>query len=149
VAVERTVFYRERAAGMHSAFPYAFGQLRCCPPEDQFVTLIMLLVLALFLGGRDIHILIGFSVLGCNRAPIYALVQASIYGVIVYAMIGFEWTAAKFFWYLFFMYFTLLYFTFYGMVGVGLTPNYQIASIVSTYSTTSGTSSQGSLSLAL
>jgi hypothetical protein len=26
VAVERTVFYRERAAGMYSAIPYAFGQ---------------------------------------------------------------------------------------------------------------------------
>jgi len=26
VAVERTVFYRERAAGMYSAFPYAFAQ---------------------------------------------------------------------------------------------------------------------------
>jgi hypothetical protein len=47
-------------------------------------------------------------------------------------MIGFEWTAAKFFWYLFFMYFTLLYFTYYGMMCVGLTPNYNIASIVST-----------------
>jgi hypothetical protein len=46
-------------------------------------------------------------------------------------MIGFEWTAAKFFWYLFFGYFTLLYFTFYGMMTVGLTPNYHIASIVS------------------
>lgn len=46
-------------------------------------------------------------------------------------MIGFEWTAAKFFWYMFFMYFTLLYFTFYGMMAVGLTPNHNIASIVS------------------
>lgn len=27
VVVERTVFYRERAAGMYSAFPYAFGQV--------------------------------------------------------------------------------------------------------------------------
>lgn len=27
VAVERTVFYRERAAGMYSALPYAFGQV--------------------------------------------------------------------------------------------------------------------------
>ncbi|KAL3825795.1 hypothetical protein ACJIZ3_021824 [Penstemon smallii] len=27
VSVERTVFYRERAAGMYSAFPYAFGQV--------------------------------------------------------------------------------------------------------------------------
>jgi ABC-type multidrug transport system permease subunit len=61
----------------------------------------------------------------------YTLVQATVYGVIVYSMIGFEWTAPKFFWYLFFMYFTLLYFTFYGMMAVGLTPNYHIASIVS------------------
>ncbi|GJN18417.1 hypothetical protein PR202_gb05578 [Eleusine coracana subsp. coracana] len=93
VAVERTVFYRERAAGMYSAFPYAFGQVVIELP--------------------------------------YALVQATIYGVIVYSMIGFEWTAAKFLWYLFFGYFTLLYFTFYGMMAVGMTPNYHIASIVS------------------
>jgi ABC-2 type transporter len=51
--------------------------------------------------------------------------------VIVYAMIGFEWTAAKFFWYLFFSYFTMLYFTYYGMMSVGLTPNYDVAAIVS------------------
>jgi hypothetical protein len=93
VAVERTVFYRERAAGMYSAFPYAFGQVVIELP--------------------------------------YALAQDILYGVIVYSMIGFEWTAAKFFWYLFFGYFTLLYFTFYGMMAVGLTPNYHIASIVS------------------
>ncbi|KAL6615559.1 hypothetical protein ACP70R_037829 [Stipagrostis hirtigluma subsp. patula] len=93
VAVERTVFYRERAAGMYSALPYAFGQVVIELP--------------------------------------YALVQAILYSVIVYSMIGFEWTAAKFFWYLFFGYFTLLYFTFYGMMAVGLTPNYHIAAIVS------------------
>jgi hypothetical protein len=46
-------------------------------------------------------------------------------------MIGFEWTAPKFFWYLFFMYFTLLYFSFYGMMVVGLTPHHHISSIVS------------------
>ena len=28
VAVERTVFYRERAAGMYSSMPYAFGQVK-------------------------------------------------------------------------------------------------------------------------
>ncbi|KAL5226571.1 hypothetical protein ABZP36_014836 [Zizania latifolia] len=93
VAVERTVFYRERAAGMYSAFPYAFGQVVIELP--------------------------------------YTLAQATLYGIIVYAMIAFEWTAAKFFWYLFFMYFTLLYFTYYGMMAVGITPNYHIASIVS------------------
>ncbi|KAK3416807.1 hypothetical protein EUGRSUZ_H02568 [Eucalyptus grandis] len=51
--------------------------------------------------------------------------------VIVYAMIGFKWTVAKFFWYLFFMFFTLLYFTYYGMMAVGMTPNHHIASIIS------------------
>ncbi|XP_061982097.1 pleiotropic drug resistance protein 1-like isoform X5 [Populus nigra] len=94
VAVERTVFYRERAAGMYSALPYAFAQALIELP--------------------------------------YVFVQAAVYGVIVYAMIGFEWTAAKFFWYLFFMYFTLLYFTFYGMMAVAVTPNHHIAAIVST-----------------
>ncbi|XAR69345.1 Xenobiotic-transporting ATPase [Bertholletia excelsa] len=95
VAIERTVFYRERAAGMYSALPYAFGQ-----------------------------------VIVVIEVP-YILVQTLIYGVIVYALIGFEWTATKFFWYLFFMYFTLLYFTFYGMMAVAVTPNHNIASIVS------------------
>ncbi|KAJ6428300.1 hypothetical protein OIU84_023678 [Salix udensis] len=93
VAVERTVFYRERAAGMYSALPYAFAQVLIELP--------------------------------------YVFVQAAVYGIIVYAMIGFEWTVAKFFWYLFFMYFTLLYFTFYGMMTVAMTPNHHIASIVS------------------
>ncbi|KAA3470541.1 pleiotropic drug resistance protein 1-like [Gossypium australe] len=93
VAVERTVFYRERATGMYSALPYAFGQVVIELP--------------------------------------YVLVQTAIYGVIVYAMIGFQWTAAKFFWYLFFMYFTFLYFTFYGMMAVAVSPNHNIAAIVS------------------
>ncbi|CAN4128178.1 unnamed protein product [Withania somnifera] len=93
VAIERAVFYRERAAGMYSALPYAFGQV--------------MIELA------------------------YLLIQTIIYGVIVYAMIGFEWTVAKFFWYLFFMYFTLLYFTLYGMMTVAVTPNHSIAAIIS------------------
>ncbi|KAJ9692524.1 hypothetical protein PVL29_011532 [Vitis rotundifolia] len=92
VSVERTVFYRERAAGMYSAMPYAFAQALVEIP--------------------------------------YIFAQAAVYGVIVYAMIGFEWTAAKFFWYLFFMFFTLLYFTFYGMMAVAATPNQHIAAIV-------------------
>eukprot|EP00257_Ricinus_communis_P024854 XP_025012268.1 pleiotropic drug resistance protein 1 isoform X5 [Ricinus communis] len=93
VAIERTVFYRERAAGMYSALAYAFGQVMIEVP--------------------------------------YILIQTIIYGVIVYAMVGFEWTISKFFWYLFFMYFTLLYFTFYGMMNVAITPNHNIAAIVS------------------
>src|ERR1044072_9383602 len=60
----------------------------------------------------------------------YVFFQAVTYSLIVYAMVGFEWTAEKYFWYLFFMYFTLLYFTFYGMMGVAVTPNHHVASIV-------------------
>ncbi|KAL2544743.1 ABC transporter G family member 40 [Forsythia ovata] len=75
VAIERTVFYRERAAGMYYALPYAFGKVVIELP--------------------------------------YLFIQTLIYGVIVYAMIGFDWTVTKFFWYLFFMHFTLLYFTFH------------------------------------
>ncbi|RYQ94579.1 hypothetical protein Ahy_B08g089516 isoform B [Arachis hypogaea] len=93
VAIERTVFYREKAAGMYSALPYAFGQVAIEIP--------------------------------------YILLQTLVYGVIVYAMIGFEWTAMKFFWYLFFMFFTFLYFTLYGMMAVGATPDHHVAGIVS------------------
>lgn len=95
VAIERTVFYRERAAGMYSALPYALA-----------------------------HVIVELP---------YILSQAVVYGVIFYAMVGFERSATKFFWYLFFMYFTLLYFTFYGMMLVGLTPNYLIAFVTSTF----------------
>ncbi|KAG8056465.1 hypothetical protein GUJ93_ZPchr0002g23043 [Zizania palustris] len=94
VAVERTVFYRERAAHMYSPLPYALGQVAIELP--------------------------------------YIFVQTLIYGVLVYAMIGYEWTAAKFIWYLFFMYFTLSYFTFYGMMAVGLSPNYSMSAVIST-----------------
>ncbi|XP_061343431.1 pleiotropic drug resistance protein 1-like isoform X2 [Gastrolobium bilobum] len=93
VAVERTVYYRERAAGMYSALPYAFAQVLIELP--------------------------------------YALVQTVVYGIIIYGMIGFEWTVAKFFWYIFFVYFTFLYFTLYGMMSVALTPNQHISFVIS------------------
>ncbi|CAH1425586.1 unnamed protein product [Lactuca virosa] len=93
VAVERTVFYREKAAGMYSPLSYAFAQVLVELP--------------------------------------YVFVQTLVYGVLVYAMIGFQWTFAKFFWYLFFMYLSLLYMTFYGMMAVAMTPSPTIAAIVS------------------
>ncbi len=62
----------------------------------------------------------------------YVLIQSLIYGTIVYAMIQFDWTPAKFFLFIFFFYFTLLYFTYWGMVTVAITPNSQFAAIIST-----------------
>ncbi|KAE8673189.1 Pleiotropic drug resistance protein 12 [Hibiscus syriacus] len=91
VATERTVFYRERAAGMYSALPYALAQVICEVP--------------------------------------YVLFQTSYYTLIVYAMVGFEWTAAKFFWFFFVNFFSFLYFTYYGMMTVSITPNHQIAAV--------------------
>ena len=127
VAVERTVFYRERAAGMYSAFPYAFGQVNGSLANNFHMGLFLMLV-APYYREQATDQIVSWQVV--IELP-YALAQDILYGVIVYSMIGFEWTVAKFFWYLFFGYFTLLYFTFYGMMAVGMTPNYHIASIVS------------------
>ncbi|XP_071711640.1 ABC transporter G family member 35-like [Rutidosis leptorrhynchoides] len=91
VATERTVFYRERAAGMYSSLPYAMAQV--------FVEI-----------------------------P-YVLLQCVYYTAIVYTMVSFEWTAAKFFWAFFINFFSFLYFTYFGMLTVSLTPNDQIAAI--------------------
>jgi hypothetical protein len=57
-------------------------------------------------------------------------VQSLIYGTIFYGLGSFEWTAAKFLWFLFFMYFTLLYFTFYGMMTTAITPNHAVAPVI-------------------
>ncbi|KAI7757882.1 hypothetical protein M8C21_029195 [Ambrosia artemisiifolia] len=92
VDIERTVFYRERAAGMYSALPYACAQVLVEIP--------------------------------------YVFFQAIVYCIIVYAMIGFEWTATKFLWYTFFQFCCLLYMTFYGMMTVAITPNANIAAII-------------------
>ncbi|KAL0429862.1 UNVERIFIED_CONTAM: ABC transporter G family member 36 [Sesamum radiatum] len=91
VAVERAVFYRERAAGMYSALPYALAQVIVEIP--------------------------------------YVLIQTTFYTLIVYAMVSFEWTAAKFFWFYFVTFFSFLYFTYYGMMTVAITPNHQVAAI--------------------
>ena len=75
------------------------------------------------------HLILFDYLLQVTIEVLYVFAQAVIYGILVYAMIGFEWTVAKFFWYLFFMFFTCLYFTFYGMMGVALTPNQHVAAI--------------------
>lgn len=59
----------------------------------------------------------------------YVFFQTTYYTLIVYAMVSFEWTAAKFFWFFFISFFSFLYFTYYGMMTVSITPNHQVASI--------------------
>ncbi|KAL4562385.1 hypothetical protein LXL04_034587 [Taraxacum kok-saghyz] len=88
---ERTVFYREKAAGMYSALPYAMAQVIVEIP--------------------------------------FVVVQTIYYTIIVYGMVGFEWSALKFLWFFFISFFTFLYFTYYGLMIVSITPNHQAASI--------------------
>ncbi|CAA0810655.1 ABC transporter G family member 40 [Striga hermonthica] len=95
VAIERTVFYREKAAGMYSALPYAFSQFLIEIP--------------------------------------YVFVQSIVYGVIVYSMMGFDWTAEKFFWFIYILFTSLLYFVLYGMMTVAVTPNHNVAAIISSF----------------
>nr|KYP71090.1 Pleiotropic drug resistance protein 2 [Cajanus cajan] len=91
VAIERTIFYRERAAGMYSALPYAFGQVAI--------------------------------------EAIYNVIQATIYSLILFPMIGFEWEAKYFFWFHYYIFMCFMYFTLYGMMIVALTPGHQVAAI--------------------
>lgn len=59
----------------------------------------------------------------------YVLIQTTYYCFIVYAMVSFEWTAAKFIWFYFINFISFLYFTYYGMMTVSITPNHQVAAI--------------------
>ncbi len=75
-------------------------------------------------------------IVGCKQVMIeilYVLIQAAFYSSITYAMIGFEWTIVKFFWYFYIMFCSLLAFTNYGMMMVGLTPNGQLAVILASF----------------
>ncbi|KAA3479321.1 ABC transporter G family member 29-like isoform X1 [Gossypium australe] len=92
VAIERSIFYRERAAGMYSALPYALAQVIVEIP--------------------------------------FVVTQSSYFTLIVYAMMKFNWTAKKFFWFFFVNFCTFLYFTYYGMMAVAISPNVQVAAIL-------------------
>jgi len=59
----------------------------------------------------------------------YVLIQTTYYTLIIYAMMCFEWTLAKFFWFYFVSFMSFLYFTYYGMMTVALTPNQQVAAV--------------------
>ncbi|CAA2946671.1 ABC transporter G family member 29-like [Olea europaea subsp. europaea] len=92
IDVERTVFYRERAAGMYSALPYAMAQVVVEIP--------------------------------------YVFLQTTYYSLVVYAMVSFQWTVAKFLWFFYITFFSFLYFTYYGMMMVSITPNHEVAAIL-------------------
>ncbi|XP_052625055.1 ABC transporter G family member 31-like [Lactuca sativa] len=104
IAIERTnFFYRERAAGMYSAVPYAIAQGLVEIPYIAAQTILY---------GITTYFMIKFQ---------RTIVLASIIVVV---------GAWKFFLYLAFMFLTFTYFTFYGMLAIGLAPSQQMADVL-------------------
>ncbi|CAM0943176.1 unnamed protein product [Alopecurus aequalis] len=95
VAIERTVFYREKAAGMYSPLSYAFAQ-------------------------TSVEI-------------IYNILQGFLYAILIYSMIGYEWKADKFFYFLFFIIASFNYFTLFGMMLVSLTSTAMLAIVLMSF----------------
>ncbi|KAE8680574.1 Pleiotropic drug resistance protein 2 [Hibiscus syriacus] len=95
VAIERTVFYRERAAGMYSELPYAFAQPTILPPPYPITY------------GNKGHPSIHF-----------------IYTLLLYSMIGLRWTPVKFLRFYYNILTCFVYFTLYGRMIIALTPGH-------------------------
>ncbi|KAI9196707.1 hypothetical protein LWI28_026286 [Acer negundo] len=66
----------------------------------------------------------------------YLFIEAVLYVIITYPMIGYYWSAYKIFWLFYGMFCNLLYFNYLGMLMVSLTPNVQVAAIVTSSSYT-------------
>lgn len=92
LSIERTVFYRERAAGMYSPLPYAVAQVSIF--TDKLILLVKNYICMSFLIVKRIWLYVlmtfFFSVYqGIIEIP-YVMIQTLIYGVITYFMINFE-----------------------------------------------------------
>ncbi|KAF8650205.1 hypothetical protein HU200_064060 [Digitaria exilis] len=62
---------------------------------------------------------------------LYMFIQVFMFSAVVYPMVGFEPTATKFFWFVLYMILSFIDFTLYGMMAVALTPNEEIATVLS------------------
>lgn len=66
----------------------------------------------------------------------YVFLQAVLFTAITYPTINFYWSSYKVFWYLYTMFCTLLFFSYFGMLLASVTPTYQVASVLATFSYT-------------
>jgi ABC-type multidrug transport system permease subunit len=57
----------------------------------------------------------------------YMMVTVLVFCLILYPMVGFQFTLVKFLWFVLFMTLSFMYYTLYGMMCVALTPNIEIA----------------------
>ncbi|KAL6139108.1 hypothetical protein ACLB2K_064385 [Fragaria x ananassa] len=74
---------------------------------------------------------LAFSVAQVAVEVPYILIQAVIFMIITYPMIGYYASAYKVFWYFYAIFCSLLYYNYMGMMLVSLTPNFMVAAILS------------------
>ena len=65
----------------------------------------------------------------------YSAAQGVLYTVLFYPMVGFEWKADKFFYFMFFLVASFVYITLYGMMLVACTPSQILATVLCAFST--------------
>lgn len=64
---------------------------------------------------------------------IYVAIQTIVYTLLLYSMIGFQWTISKFLLFYYFIFTSFIYFTLFGMMFIALTPGLQVGAIVSSF----------------
>eukprot|EP00891_Asterochloris_glomerata_P005114 jgi/Astpho2/5114/Aster-06326 len=74
-----------------------------------------------------------FALAQCFIEIPYTLGQDILFSACAYWMMGFDADAGKFFWFVFVVWMTLLLMTFYGIMGVYVTPDLAIASVLSSF----------------
>jgi ABC-2 type transporter len=57
----------------------------------------------------------------------YMMGTVLVFCVILYPMVGFQFTAVRFLWFILFITLSFMYYTLYGMMCVALTPNIEMA----------------------
>ncbi|KAH0464580.1 hypothetical protein IEQ34_007366 [Dendrobium chrysotoxum] len=63
----------------------------------------------------------------------YVIFQTVYYVIIIYSMMSFQWTTLKFLWFFVISFLTFIYFTYFGMLSVAVSPNSQVAGILSAF----------------
>ena len=119
---------------MYSPWAYALAQvhmnftsffmLAFCSTHKEFCNVLFLLIIFL--------IQICILILQVTVEIPYLLIQALAYVIISYPMIGYYGSAYKVFWNFYVMFCTMMFYNYLGMLLVSLTPNFMIASILST-----------------
>lgn len=133
VSTERTVYYRERAAGMYSAMPYAISQVIITSICFDLFFFIIIIFFYLPRNHDSVLNLTDHTTVQVVMEAFYVAIQTLIYTLMLYSMIGFQWTPEKFFYFYFFIFASYAYCSYFGMMLVGLTPALGFAGIIMSF----------------